>query len=160
MWRTGSTVLAWKPEALTHTCVSSTWVAFWSKQSNFPHVATNTEAINSKGFMKLLLTKENKLMSKIINVEKSRLWENTQKPHHRFLKFSRKIQTVHFQNVWIGFSSPSHNHIFFKHLCGIGSDQNYRTWSVTGDSCKWILDGSLSNSNITYTILNTKVSRQ
>lgn len=55
MWRTGSTALAWKPEALTHTCVSSTWVAFWSKWSNFPHLATNTETINSKGFMKLLL---------------------------------------------------------------------------------------------------------
>jgi len=52
-------------------------------------------------------------MSKMINVEKSKMsGKKKQKPHHKFLKFTRKIQSVLFPDVWIGFSCPSHNSSF------------------------------------------------
>lgn len=99
MWRTGSTALVWKPEAPTDTCVSSTCVVLWSNKSNFPHLATNTETINSKGFMKLFLSEGQRKTNWWI---KWLMWKSQsclgkkQKPYHRFLKFTRKIQSVHF----------------------------------------------------------------
>lgn len=171
MWRTGSTVLAWKSEALTHICVSRAWVAFWSKQSNFPHIATNTETINSKGFMKLLLRGRQRKTNWWV---KLLMWESqgSGKRH----KNTPQVFNVFKENTNCTFPncldrlllSFTQSHFLLNIFVILVQTKTIEPEVSQETSCewvmkfsyKWILDGSLSNSHITHPILSTKDSRQ
>lgn len=152
-------------------CVSSAWVAFWSKQSHFLHIATNTETINSKGFMKLLLRGRQRKTNWWV---KWLMWKsqgsgkrhrNTPQVFNVLKENTNCTFPKCLDRLLLSFPLPRfHLNIFVvlvqtKTIVPEVSQETSGEWAMKF-SCKWILDGSLSNSNITYSILSTKESRQ